>query len=217
MRGKNVVNYLNYPTSRNIQDNTTTHTQTETWNECGKYADALVKSECYDLSAQVYERAMQMTDNAWFVVNLKLKYADMKIAYKDNTKNDFQDTIHTGFRVLTELQSEVVEMRKMSTITKEERDRVLGHTCALDIEYYASGQSMGLCSAFAEIAPYSAMARAGTLLIDGYWRGDFKTVDENLPILLEICWPSLPRHGLCVPVFPFLHAYGEAQQVGDLC
>ena len=128
-----------------------------------------------------------MTDNAWFIVNLKLKYANMKIAYKDNTKNDFRDTIEAGFRVLTELPSEVVEMRRMSTITKEERDRVLGHTCALDIEYYASGQSMGLCSAFAEIAPYSAMARAGTLLIDGYWRGDFKTVDENLPILLEIC------------------------------
>ena len=128
-----------------------------------------------------------MTDNAWFIVHLKLKYANMKIVYNDNTKNDFGETIEAGFRVLTELQSEVVEMRKMSTITQEERDKVLGHTCALDIEYYASGQSMGLCSAFAEIAPYSAMARAGTLLIDGYWRGDFKTVDENLPILLEIC------------------------------
>ena len=128
-----------------------------------------------------------MTDNAWFVVHLKLKYANMKIVYNDNTKNDFGETIEAGFRVLTELQSEVVEMRKMSTITQEERDKVLGHTCALDIEYYASGQSMGLCSAFAEIAPYSALARAGTVLIDGYWRGDFKTVDENLPILVEIC------------------------------
>ena len=124
---------------------------------------------------------------SWEMVHLKLHYARANIEYSDNLKIDFRDTIETGFRIATELQSEVVEMEKASMITRAQRDRILSHTCAFDVEYFASGQSMGLCSVFAEIAPYSAYARACTILIDGYWKGDFDTVNEHLPVLLEMC------------------------------
>ena len=133
------------------------------------------------------------------LMTLKLLYAQAKIVHVDNTKDDFRDTIETGTRMMTEVFDEIVELeKKYKSITKKQRDEILRQTCVFDIHYFAAGQSMGFCSAFAKIAPYSATARGGTALIDGYWVGDVKYAQKHMTSLVEeICVDSAKRYPEC--------------------